>query len=266
MPKFQITDGKFGKRLIVRSAWTNALARIVQRESVAEVELNYAKGWSDNDISFLSDVPEIVCLDLLNWDAKNLRVVESLRKLKSLNISTYSKEIIDFRVLTSLVECRIEWNSGFKSVLDVRHLQLLTINRPPKSIIKKIGQLSELQELSLLSCSTDSLEPIAALARLKYLRLALFRKLEDIRFISNLENLEELWAQNVRGFYDLSPLSNLKKLTRLNLESCGPYNSVKPIFQLPALKVLILSGRKTSFDVGSKEDLKTLPNLTAVIY
>ena len=41
---FEVEEGKYGLRLIVRSSWHSELGEYIRRHPIRELELNYAKG------------------------------------------------------------------------------------------------------------------------------------------------------------------------------------------------------------------------------
>ena len=49
---FEVEEGKYGLRLIVRSSWHSELGEYIRRHPIRELELNYAKGWKVDELPF----------------------------------------------------------------------------------------------------------------------------------------------------------------------------------------------------------------------
>jgi hypothetical protein len=54
-----IERSAYGLRAVLASAWSEAIGRYLQEKAVAEIELNHAKGWHGDTLSFLSAFPQL---------------------------------------------------------------------------------------------------------------------------------------------------------------------------------------------------------------
>lgn len=124
-----------------------------------------------------------------------------------------------------------------------------------------IHSLPNLEELTLHEPSKAQLEALSRLWNLKRLRITHARP-KNIEFIRSMVNLEELVLEYVSGFSDLSPLSELPKLTSVHLENLRRVSDFGGLSGLKCLRYLKIDG---TFDwkqpIADFEFLHGLPNL-----
>ncbi|MFV1981863.1 MAG: hypothetical protein ACC655_11970, partial [Rhodothermia bacterium] len=56
----KMEDGQYGARAVLRSEWSERDFRKIRSRQCAELEINYAKGWSGSNLSFLALLPSLV--------------------------------------------------------------------------------------------------------------------------------------------------------------------------------------------------------------
>lgn len=123
---------------------------------------------------------------------------------------------------------------------DVESVQIVTIGKE-QSHWKQILELTHLQELTLHEPSKEQLESICELREIKRLRISHARP-KNIDFIAKLENLEECVFEYVSGFSDLTPFSKLTKLKSLHFENLRRVSDFEGLKGLKSLKYLYING------------------------
>ncbi len=228
------------------------------------------------DCKILQKIPDVKCLYidcLLNAD--NLQILKELSNLRSLSIGIYElqdTEILNSDNLKNLTELIVTETKTKALNLDyLRHfkkLKSLRIGGHTKNI-DAVGELSELEFLSLNSVKKVPVNFINRLTKLKALNFVLGGRdnLNEIEE-NNVEHLEIVW---VRGFNDLSCISNFPKLkalriedeiqlpkihfenifpdlTNLSIVNCKTLETITGIKNLPKLNSLIVYQTKVDFD------------------
>lgn len=194
----------------------------------------------DGDI-FLSDTYNIKELNFLSWPLIDIRGIENMPNVESLNLY-YSRitNITYLKYLNNLKELNLSWIdslSELRSISELKHLEKLTVSYSPRindfSIIRFIKSLKyldfsenrlniadyikELLHLETLILSKNNLSSIDLKEniKIKYLDLSA-NKISKISFLSNLTELEYL-DLSVNSIEDISSLNNLSKLKKLDL-------------------------------------------------
>ena len=155
---------------------------------------------------------------------------------------------------------------------------------PAEEVANLVALCPDLEELSLEYCYMDDYAPLGALTKLTSLKLSRCNEdgtgnaVKDIAWMKNLTALKTLYLQH-NEISDLTPLSGLKSLTKLNLS----YNSLenddlKAIEKLTNLTELALYGLKkisdfsplaslsklTYLHIGYNSSLKSIKSLTGL--
>lgn len=260
-PCYELGQGEYGPKLILRSRWTTHYEKTMLEYGIQELRLNHGSGWDGEDLHFLRQFPHLKALAVTHYGLEDIGAIQCLRELRTLELFTYSKTVIDFRHFPKLEECSLEWTKGVSSALFMRQLSKLFINRIPKASVSTIGEMIGLRELGLLSCGVESLECISALTKLESLRLARFSKLTSNTFLSHLTELRDLWIQNCSGFYSFEPLRKHLLLETIGMHNCGPFESLEPLRNLKRLRSFVLSGPRNEVLDGGYGPVEDLPNL-----
>ena len=91
-----IENGIYGKKLIPTSYWNKKFPDLMKKINIVELELNYAKGWKIEEISFLKEIPFVESLVLISHHLDDISPIHNLHSLKKLIIDDYSNAEINF--------------------------------------------------------------------------------------------------------------------------------------------------------------------------
>jgi len=249
----------------LNSGWEDTFVSFFKANNVVELYLNSAFGWNDNSLFFLNKIPNLLSLKILNYKIKSLEGIESLTKLKCLDLLTYAKTPVNFSNFPELEVCGIEWIKGFESIFEAINLKKLLINNYDKKNCDEFSQLINLEKLSILNAPTESLEGINSLKKINYLCIENLKKLTSLKGIEGLLELEELEVQKCKAISSLSELSKLKKLKRLLIIDIGDIDSLKVLDNLSNLEVVLFYESTNVID-GDISPLTRLKNLSKVSF
>src|SRR5262245_11811194 len=94
---YSISQGSFGQKISLHRAWTNEVERAILSGPIVEVELNYAKGWSDDSISFLPRIKHIKALTLIHPMLERDDPLLELQSLEWLNLGTSCTNMLSMK-------------------------------------------------------------------------------------------------------------------------------------------------------------------------
>jgi protein phosphatase 1 regulatory subunit 7 len=218
------------------------------------------------DCKFLQKIPEVKCLNIdCLQSADNLQILQELSNLKRLSLGIYElqdTEILNANSLKNLTELIVtETKTKALNLEYLRHykkLKSLRIGGHTKNI-DAVGELTELEFLSLNSVKKVPVNFINKLKKLKTLNFILGGRdnLNEIEE-NEIENLEIVW---VRGFNDLSCVSNFTKLKTLKIEDEIQLTKIHFDKIFPDLTDLKILNCKT---LESVTGLKNLPKLSSL--
>lgn len=237
---FTISDGRWGPMLSITSAWDSSIRQQMVRHSIAELEINYAKGWQGDNVEFLRELPFLISLDITDFNLKDVSSVSELTRLRFLGVETYGRIDIQFARLIELEECALEWGPGAFSLWSAPPLKKLFLNKYPGKDTSRIARFRGLISLRLASA-----------------RIA---QCEDLKECKDLSMLGFYHCRNLRS---LTGMNGLRKLTHLEVDGCksiGTFDSLQDLIQLERLSFC------NSGKIESLNSLKHLKNLRAVFF
>lgn len=219
------------------------------------------------DCKALQKIPNVkgLYIDCLQ-SADNLQILKELSNLRSLSLGIYElqdTEILNSDNLKNLTELIVTETKTKALNLDylrqLKKLKSLRIGGHTKNI-DAVGELSELEFLSLNSIRKIPVNFINKLKKLKSLNFILGSR-DNLNEIENneIENLDIVW---VRGFNDLTCISNFPKLKSLKIEDEIQLSKVHFDNVFPELTDLKILNCKTLEKVTG---LKNLPKLSSLI-
>lgn len=221
---------------------------------------------SSFDFKTLLKIPNVKCLyvDCL-LKADNVDVIGQLNKLDKLSIGVFElkeTEILKTDSLKQVSELIITETRtkafNLEYLKDFKNLRFLIVCEHRKNI-ESVGELSDLEFLSLNSIKKTSVDFVNRLTKLKTLRFILGGR-ENIREIkeNQIENLELVW---IRGFNDLSNISNFKNLKTLLVEDNIQLPKIHFDKELKDLKDLKVLNCKTLDSLTGLDKLTSLEQL-----
>jgi hypothetical protein len=260
-----LEDGKYGRRAVLRAGWCDELIGYFARNRIVELELNQAKGWRGDELSFLAALPGLMSLEILDFNIRDVKPIHLLRKLKRLGVTTYCSTEIDFSVFSELESCSLEWRARSESLFGCTTLRELFVNRYPGRDVAPFANLVNLESLAILNAPVQDLHGLAALTRLRSLRLAVLKLLSSLAGIESLEGLEELEVHTCRAIRSIGETSSLVGLKRLYLNNDGDIESLKPLESLGGLEAVVFYESTNILD-GDLSPLLRQRNLSRVSF
>jgi len=258
-----IEQGEFGSTLVLKGDWTAETERVMAKESIREITINYARGFTGSDIGFLRRLDFLEGLDLTAYNVDDLSPINELHNLRSIALGCASKTLIDFDNFPRLERCYIMRQTRTKGLFERQGLTHLSYNPFPAADAERLGALCLLQHLSLGQSSMADVKGLGVLHELRFLGLGLMRELNSLAGIEHLHHLEELRIQTCRKLRNINEVAHLHNLRRLWVENCGEIESLKPVESLVLLERIILTDSTNILD-GDISPLTKLPYLKDV--
>lgn len=232
----EFENGSFGTKASIKGIWKDVYLKLLLEKDVQELELNDGKGWHGENIDFLKFLPNLKSIIIIDFSIKSIEPIHFLSELLKLEISTYSKNPINFKAFPNLIECGFEWIKGSDSLFEMSSIKKLFINNYDKKSSEVFSKLLNLEELTILNSPVENLLGLSSLRKLRLLRLGNLKKVVSLQGLQNLHELEELEIQKCKGIYTIFEVFQLNKLKRLLLIDLGDIASVKGIENLRELK------------------------------
>jgi Leucine-rich repeat (LRR) protein len=264
-PDVTIENGVYGLRAVVTSAWSEALASDLHEKNITEMELNYAKGWRGNNVSFLNEFPQLQSLKITDFKIPSVEPIHVLHQLRYLDIITYCKTEIRFSEFPKLECCGLEWRSKATSLFNCLTLTNLFVNRYGGKDANPFGRLTRLESLAILNSSIQNVEGLRGLKNLRSLRLANLKQLKSLAGIEGLTKLEELEIHTCRRIGSIEQIGSLSQLRHLDLNNDGEIASLKPLEKLSGLERVGFYESTNILD-GDLSPLMTQKNLSCVAF
>ena len=204
MTDFEIRDDEhgIGKVLILKDEWTEDVASYMQSNDITALRLTDSFGFHGRDISFLSELKFLRSLELYCWDAKGVKVIETLPQLEVLGTQFKSSQKINLSNFSRLRVALITWSKGLDSLLGLKSLEKLNVGNFPYRNLEPISKMGKLKQLYLTS-----------------------RKLETLKGIEHLVSLELLDLNNCPFLSSLNGTKMCPRLSKIEIEAC---NRVSP--------------------------------------
>ena len=200
MSNFEIKEDEngIGKVLVLKDAWSGEVGTYMRDNEILALRLTDSFGFKGHDLSFLPELTFLRSLELYCWEAKGIKVIESLSQLEVLGLQYKSTQKINLSTFSKLRVALITWSKGLDSLFELASLEKLSIQNYPNS----------------------NLEPIAAMVALKQLYLT-SRKLESLIGIEQLVSLELLDLYNCPFLTSMDGTEQHPKLKTIEIEACN---------------------------------------------
>ncbi|OXA96091.1 leucine-rich repeat domain-containing protein [Flavobacterium hercynium] len=160
---------------------------------------------------------------------------------------------IDFGNLKQLETLSVLWNKKLISNFDsLANLEVLSLRDFDEKDLTKLSTLTNLKSLSITRSKIKSLKGIETLTNLEFLSLGAVKSLTDISDITTLHKLKRLNFDICWKLEDFSPIGNLKNIEILELQDCKSIKSIKFVAEMPKLRKLIALGSTIIQDHDTK--------------
>jgi hypothetical protein len=260
-----LEDGKYGRRAVLNSHWSDELVGYLVSNEVVELELNQAKGWKGEELSFLTSLPNLKSFEIFDFNIRNIEPIHHLHKLRRLGVTTYCSTRIEFSAFPELESCALEWRAKAASLFECATLKELFINRYNGKDSAPFGKLANLESLAILNAPLENLHGLSTLTKLRSLRLANLKRLATLEGIEGLTNLEELEIHTCRAIGSIREVGSLLRLKKLNLNNDGDIESLKPLDHLNGLEAVVFY-ESTNIVDGDLSPLLRQRNLARVSF
>lgn len=251
--------------LAVTGHWSTETTRVALQREIREVHLNAYSGWTDGDVEFLKELPQLESLHVAAGKGIDLSPIYQLPKLNLLSLAGEIKIGVDFPRISSLRELRLEnWSSKkYTSALSCASLRVLALSNYPNPDLSSFSGLVSLQELRLSFGRVTSLHGVSSMTHLKRLTLQEFNHLDSLEGIEGLCELEDLWIYRAKKLRRLRGVEGLGQLRSITLTSLPLLESLRPLAKCAYLERVILLQNTNVLD-GDLAVLKELPKLHQV--
>lgn len=260
---WQPEEGQRGLKLTANSEYSVSSMGGVEPESVAELELNYWKGFVGEDLRFLRDFVNLQCLDISSPLVKDDSPIHQCLSLRVLAVDTHSKEELRFDELPNLEELWLEpWRAKAKSLYQCKGLTKLGVYRWNDDVdLRSFWELKALKSFTLKNATRlVSLKGVEELESLRHLWIGLAPRLQDLSGLESLSGLRELELDTCKKVRDINPVAGLSQLVKFNLDNCGDIETLMPIRSLRRLEEFTFI-ESTNIVDGDLSHLSALPSL-----
>jgi len=264
---FRVTRRGALHKLEIAKGWRAELRRLWDRYPIEEVFLNGMFGWSDPDISFLRDLPNLKGLSLYPHSYFTWNTVEYLKALEELQMPVVPRRpeiVVDFSALQRLRRVRVHWWPEWSSLLTNGSVQSLAVQDSKKLRALECGAMTSLRELRLIRCDKCEILRLSASHKLLGLEVSLCPKFANVVPDSCLASLEYLWIHGPIAF-DYLRVRNFSKLRQITLDNMGKLPSLRFLGELKNLDYLAFGLGTVVLD-GDLTFLDHLPELKAASY
>jgi hypothetical protein len=261
----EFENGKYGLHAVLKSAWSEQIAKEIRTHQCQELEINHAKGWCGDNLYFLSLCPWLKAFKIIDFKIRSVEPIHELHDLRALEVMTYCNTELQFSAFPQLEECALEWRIKAESLFNCGGLKHLFVNSYSGKNLASFSRLEKLESLAILNAPIISLDGISSLRNLRSLRLANLKKLQSLKGIEVLTNLEELEIHTCRQITSISEIAALLNLRKLHLNNDGQIVSLKPIDAINNLES-VLFYESTNIVDGDLSPLMRQKNLSRVSF
>jgi hypothetical protein len=263
-PQFVIEDMPEGRTLVVTGAWTSEAERVVKSGEVDRLWLNYARGYTQPDLSFLDAWP-VRGLLLIDRKVTDLQPLERLSgSLEDLSVQAAAGTSLGLASFPHLVTLAAMWEAVRGSMCEAPALRELAALDYDEHDLWALSDNRALTRLILKPCERlDTLGGLPVLDQLEQLTIMAARWLDDISELAWLLRLQELTLQACRSISSIGSLAGLTSLEFLSVSDCGDIETIAPITDLQQLKKFAAWGSTRIVD-GDLRPLLALPKLAEI--
>ncbi len=260
---YRLEVAERGIDLVVTGPWSDDAARCLAEGRADGLYLNYAKGFKDTDLAFISAWP-IRRLKIIALTATNLDPLLALADtLDSLSINSAGFREVDLAQFPYLTHLGATWAQVRSSIDALPGLQDLYLEGFSEHDLMPLRWNSDLRCLRMKDRPRlTSLNGLEIFGKLEYLGVYLAPLID-------LSALLEVGSQLTKLDLPSCPIRNLDcvgaatSLRALNVSDCREIDSLDPIRNLVNLETALMYGTTKIMD-GDLTPLTELPNLVSI--
>lgn len=254
-------DAVVGQVVVLTGPWSKEAARALERSD--GLVINYARGFTGDEIEFLDESMEVRYLKLLDRSIRDLTPITRLSaSLEGLSIQAAEEAELDLGSFPGLTQASGDWALLGRTISSADSLREVTTWRFDDSDLHVLRDLFELRRLTIKDApALESLEGVESLNHLTALEIGAAQKLSDIDAIHAVaETLCEFKLEACRAVDAIDSAGAATKLQRLGISDCGDIDSLAPVARLEGLEELSAWGTTRILD----GDLSPLLGLTSL--
>jgi hypothetical protein len=238
-PGVEVREGRYGRRAVITAPWSDAILEWLIGADIAELELNWAKGWAGRDLAFLPRLPRLRSLAILDRWLTSVEPIHALHELRQLGLEVISsKTKLDFSAFPHLRECTFSWLPGTRSLFECTTLNTLALRGYRGLEFAPFGNLRNLEWLDIHRAPFVDLKGVGELKKLHTLHLGDLRRLTSLSDLERVTGLKWLSLWSCRGIHAIDEVRHLSRLQNFDLDKCGDIASLTPLRDLPHLQRL----------------------------
>jgi len=197
---------------------------------------------------------EVYSLELFDGDYfdfpaidKLAEIVSNFKRLKTLNIEFFKKNIKDLSFLSSLKELEVIHIECDTTVTDLDWLEGLSSLKSlfiQSSQVDQINCLSKNKKLESIGLINSNIEDISVLAELKHLKFInfSFNSIQEINVLKHHKKLEKVFLSN-NAIESIDPLNDCETLTWVNIAN-NNISDLSPISNSKKLQYLTIANNQ----------------------
>lgn len=235
---FLLEDEPEGRTLVVTDTWTAEAEAALMRADVDGLNLNYARGYRERSLEFLSAWP-IRRLAILSRTTKDLSPVLRLRNtLEVLDFEAASGASLDLGAFPTLTAVGAGWEQIRGTIgLATGLTELRTDNFSERDLLALTDNVALRTVVLKVAPSLESLLGVQALKSLQRLWIAAAPRLHDLSSLQGFgSSLETLQLESCRSVNSLTDVRDLINLRWLSASNCGDIESLQPVLALQHLE------------------------------
>jgi hypothetical protein len=264
-PGYVIEETPDGRMVVVTGAWSDEVEGVLLRGEVDGLVLNYARGFNEGNLEFLSDHWGLRQLDILDRGITDLEPISRVgSSLEMLSVQAAPPAELDLQMLPHLRSVSGEWKLLCGTLSDLNELQSVITWRFDETDLHAFRDHVALERLTIKEAPyLESLSGLGDLVNLTALGIFLARRLNDVSEVSGLVSLEQLEFEDCPSLDTIDDIEPLIDLRILGISQCGDLKSAAPIGSLAQLEVLYAWGSTHVLD-GDLSPLALLPKLKEI--
>jgi hypothetical protein len=215
---FVLEDDPEGRTLVVTGNWTDRAAAALSDGVADGLVLNYARGYREPSLEFLSSWP-VRRLKVLARTIKDIEPIYRLADtLQDLSLTTAPNAAVDCTRLPHLRSISVEDWTQLRDTL---------------------ASANGLQQVAVYGYLEDDLLAFAQNVQLNSIRLKQAPRLQNLLGVEVLPSLENLQVAGAQRLHDLGSLSSTAfRLAELRLDTCGAFTTLEGITNQTGLRKL----------------------------
>lgn len=231
-------NGIWGDFLVVESNRLKETIEFIKQNKINLIELNYYKGYTNKNISFLMDIAHLIEGLLIVDEDIDLKGIEMLTNLRMLSITDEKRYPIDFAIFKNLERCSLLWHKNYQNLNQCENLKGLLLKKfkfERNNILLFTG-MTRLQSLTFIQSTLENLDFIKNTPILSILEIYYASTLKDISGLINChESLKRLIIDHCKNISDYNILGKLTKLEFLGIHDSKDLESLNFVKSLPDL-------------------------------